>query len=132
MQGWRFGSSGRAPASKYEALSTRGRGGGDTHMWCHVFNSNCARVRSRNIEVRPARTKAQDLIWKIKTKVKRAGGVAQVLEHLPSSVQGPEFKPHYTPQKDIGISLSQSILWPIQLKINTLGGYTLVYLQLII
>jgi hypothetical protein len=31
-----------------------------------------------------------DLIWKI-TNTKRAGGVVQVVEHLPKQTQGPEF-----------------------------------------
>jgi hypothetical protein len=35
----------------------------------------------------------------LKNKAKRAGGVAQVVVHLPKQMQGPEFKPQFQKNK---------------------------------
>jgi hypothetical protein len=37
-----------------------------------------------------------DTLLKIITKAERTGGVAQVVECLPSKCKGPEFKPQYS------------------------------------
>jgi hypothetical protein len=57
----------------------------------------------------------ETLSWKYPTQ-KRAGRVAQVVEHLPSKREAAEFKPHYHPKKKVRkkkctLLILLSILW---------------------